>query len=126
MANPPVGRQAAQQYLHASKPMLICWLHAHHYKGLGHTATFEDIASGNYRECPRCAKAKTTKLVREVVKKLEGWYIAEQYRGSNGRSLHTVETDGHGGYRCTCQGFRIRKTGECKHTRQAAIDARRR
>lgn len=49
-----------------------------------------------------------------VVHRLEGWQVVAEYEGSNG-ARHTVERNGNE-YRCTCQGFRIRKRGYCKHT----------
>jgi hypothetical protein len=50
---------------------------------------------------------------------LEGWTTVAQYSSESSNSIHTVESDGAGAYRCTCQGFRIHKRGFCKHTQRA-------
>lgn len=70
---------------------------------------------------PRKKKGITSaeeRLARRITKQLEGWQVVAQYTGSNGSSVHTVESDGKN-YRCTCQGFRIHKRGHCKHTTRA-------
>jgi hypothetical protein len=59
--------------------------------------------------------------VRDIAKQLEGWTQVGQYLGSNGTSIHTVDRYmDNKTFRCTCQGFKIHKRGECKHTRWAA------
>lgn len=68
----------------------------------------------------RDAQNKAKRQVTVAVKVLQGIRTVAQYRSSTGSSIHTVETDGEGGYKCTCQGFRIRKRGSCKHTEQYA------
>jgi hypothetical protein len=60
-------------------------------------------------------RLEEARIARNVAKKLSGWRVAARIPASNGLSVHTVETDGHGNYKCTCQGFRIQKRGTCRH-----------
>jgi len=43
------------------------------------------------------------------------WTVVKSFNASKGNSIHRVERKGND-LRCTCQGFRIRKLGYCKHT----------
>jgi hypothetical protein len=54
-----------------------------------------------------------------VARILDGWQVVARYAGSDGTSVHTVEADGEGHYRCTCRGFVIHKRGFCRHTDRA-------
>lgn len=54
------------------------------------------------------------------------WKVVSRVNASNGKSVHTIEyrrVNGEVELKCTCQDFKIRKTGECKHTRAIDIDA---
>lgn len=56
-----------------------------------------------------------TKKTKEVTTDGE-WETVAQYPSSSGSAIHTVSKNDNGDVRCTCQSFRIRKTGACKHT----------
>lgn len=58
----------------------------------------------------------------QVLHALDGWTVVARYRSESSDSIHTVESDGAGGFRCTCQGFRIHKRGYCKHTQRAQAE----
>jgi len=55
-----------------------------------------------------------------------GWKLVEKRKGSSG-SVHTIEylrnAFGDVQLRCTCQSFKIRKQGRCKHTDTIDPDA---
>jgi hypothetical protein len=43
------------------------------------------------------------------------WTLIEAFKASSGGHVHRVERR-YNDLRCTCQSFRIQKTGKCKHT----------
>lgn len=43
------------------------------------------------------------------------WTVVQTFNASKGSSIHTVERKDND-LKCSCQGFRIRKLGYCKHT----------
>lgn len=56
----------------------------------------------------------TSKLTRAIGRKLLGWRDIAHIEGGNGRSTHTLSTDGTV-VTCTCQSYRIHKHKTCKH-----------
>jgi hypothetical protein len=61
------------------------------------------------------------RVLRSIKKTLAGWWELRKYESSSSNAVHTVTTNGTE-YQCTCQAFRIRKQGSCKHTEWAKID----
>lgn len=47
------------------------------------------------------------------------WTIVKQIKSSDGKSVHTIERKERN-LRCSCQSFKIRKVGSCKHTKLVA------
>jgi len=43
------------------------------------------------------------------------WTVVKSFKASKGTATHTVERKGNE-LKCSCQSFRIQKTGSCKHT----------
>lgn len=43
------------------------------------------------------------------------WTVVKTLNSSSGNSIHTIERK-FNELRCTCQSFKIQKTGSCKHT----------